>query len=198
MTADLFICSDEMYCEEESIMPNPLELNSNLSEGSPHPHFPTTISLDMTKPIRDLVMYTNNLRQLAAPAELCIMKALELINDRDNYEINIEVFRADLLKSVLGETGVDDVNALVAGIRCICTYLMDSVDHHTGGTCKFFPYEFFQLYRQTQLFMVIISPDATLSKIRPATVPLPATAYSDLPRQTREDHPSEANYSLVF
>lgn len=170
-------------------------------EISAYPIYPRMISLDMRRPLSSLRMYTNNLQDLAAPAELCIMKALELINDRDSYELSVETFRMELLSEIMSgneEDGIFDINLLIAGIRCICEYLMTNVDIHTGLGKKFFPYEFYTLHNTTHLFMTIITTDAKLSAVRPATVPLPARSYPEMQKQVRADYITEANQCLVF
>lgn len=165
---------------------------------SPNPSFPNIISLDMDRPLRDLFMYTNNLRELAAPRELCVQKALELINSRVNYEINLATFRMELLAENIGETGEEDVNALILGIQCLCEYLLANFDNHSQLSAEFFPYEFYCLHLGRYLFLSKITFDATLSPFRPATIAQPAYTNPQVQGKIRADYITETNQFVIL
>lgn len=199
LTADLFFCASKAHREEAFIMAEQLGECDLESPLSPYPQYPSVVSFDVRKPLLALKMHTNNLRELAAPAELCIQKALELIQDRDNYDLNIEAFRMEMLADCLEEDGANDVNSLINGIAELCKYLMEKVDHHTGKTCRFFPYEYYQLFNNTHLFLNITAPyAATLPSVRPAAILKPAYTYPEVQEQTRAHYTAKADQCLVF
>lgn len=198
LTADYFFCESKEHREEAFIMAEQLGECDLERPDSPYPEYPNIISFDVAEPLRKLKMFTNNLHELAAPAELCIQKALELIQDRDHYELNVEAFKMDLLSGVVAEQGANDVNSLIAGIRCLCKFLMQRIDLHTGTPKRYFPYEYYRLYGASHLFLNIISPYAALTPVRPAAIHLPAYTYPEVQAETRAHYIAEANQCLVF
>lgn len=198
LTADLFLCGVYEYREEAFDMQ--ALLNGNDLEGgvSPNPTFPNVVSLDLIKPLHELGMYTNNLRDLAAPRELCVKKALELISNRSTYDLNVAAFRMELLTDVLAEIGEDDVDALVKGICCICDFLMANFDNYTQSSAQFFSYEFYSLHHDRYLFMSKIILDANIPAIRPATIIQPAYTYPEVQARNRAHYIAQADQCVVF
>lgn len=173
--------------------------DNELSGGvSPIPTLPNNISLDLQRPLKDLFMYTNNLQELCAPAELCVQKALELIEYRNDYELNLATFRMELLAQNAGSDGVDEVNLLIIGIECLCKYLMVTFDNYAQSSADFFPYEFYSLHLNRYLILTKITLDAKLDAIRPATIVKPAYTYPEMQTRTRTDYFTEANQPIII
>lgn len=198
LTAELFLCGVYDYCEEAFDMQHILARDELVGGISPNPTYPDIVSLDMQNTFNELFMYTNNLRELAAPRELCVQKALELISSRENYVINLETFRMELLSEVLAEIGEEDVNALISGIRCICDYLLSNFDKYTQLNAEFFPYEFYCLHQGRYLILSKITFDATLPTFRPATVIKPAYTYPEVQIKNRADYFTKADQCLIL
>ncbi len=199
LTAELFLCGVYEYRTEAFDMMQQLFSGCDLGGGaSPYPTYPAIVSLDLTQPFNDLAMYTNNLRDLAAPRELCVQKALELISSRANYELNLAVFRMELLQEELAKIGEDDVDALIKGIRCISDYLLDHFSNCMYGNAEFFPYEFYCLHHGKYLFLTKITFDATLPAIRPATIVKPAYTYPEVQARNRTTYVAKADQCVVL
>src|SRR5690606_7100523 len=137
---------------------------------SSDPALPNVISLDLYQPLKQLYTLTNNLYELAAPAELCVRKAIELISTRTAYELNVECFRMELLNESIGEAGAQDVDALIKGITCVCEHLLTVFSKYMSNPSEFFPYEFYMLHKNRYLFLNKIIFDASIPAVRPATV----------------------------
>lgn len=165
---------------------------------SPYPALPSIVSLDLLRPFAELQMLTNSLRELAAPPELCVKKALELISSRANYELNMAAFRMELLQEVLAEVGEDDVNALIKGIRCVCDFLLANFDNYTQSSAEFFPYEFYCLHNSRYLFLNKIVFDANVPAIRPATVVQPAWSYPEVQARNRTNYIAKTDQCVIL
>ncbi|BAW18982.1 hypothetical protein [Ralstonia phage RP12] len=165
---------------------------------STDPMLPNVVSLDLAEPLNNLTMYTNNLQEFAAPHELCVQKALELISKRSNYGLNLEAFRMELLDQVLVDSGSTEVNALVAGIKCICDYLLASFDKVTKFNADLFPYEFYRLVSGRYLFLSKIVIDANLPPIRPAVIAQPAYTYPEVQAGHRAHYFTQTDQCLVL
>jgi hypothetical protein len=163
-----------------------------------NPTYPSVVSLDLEKPIRQMQMYTQCLDVLAAPPELCVQKALELISFRATYELNIETFRMELFQDEINTPGAVEVNALIKGIRCIADYLLANFDIFTQSNADAFPYEFYQLHMGKYLFLSKIVIDASIPKFRPATVSFPAYSYPGMQAPVRADYITQADQCLVI
>jgi hypothetical protein len=198
LTADLFICGVYEYREEAFDMRKLLSGEDLVGGVSPNPALPSIVSLDMQQPLDELRMFTNSLRDLAAPAELCVQKALELISRRSDYEMNLQIFRMDLLSQVLAEVGQDDVEALIEGICCICKHLLITFDNLIQKNSEFFPYEYYTLHQGRYLFMSKIAFDANIPAIRPATVIQPAIAYPQVQARPRANYSAQADQCIVL
>lgn len=166
---------------------------------SPNPTYPNVVSLDLEEPFSLLNMYTNTLTVLAAPRELCVLKALELISSRAAYELNVEVLRMELLRDFLEEAGILEINALVAGIKCLSKYILEYFDRHTQSNADFFPYEFSQLHLNRYLFLtkIVFDVNANAPIFNPATVAKPAYAYSEVQARARQAYSSPTD-QLAF
>lgn len=186
------------YREEAFNMQQLLSSEDLVGGVSPNPTFPNILSLDLQGPLSRLEMYTNNLTELAAPRELCVQKALELIRSRSGYELNLEAFRMDLLADVLADDGRKEVNALIAGVRAICDYLLANFDNHLSLHADLFPYEFYCLHNNRYLFMSKIVLDANIPAFRPATVPLPAYTYPEVYPKVRADYIASPDKCLIL
>lgn len=199
LTAELFLCNVYEYREEAFDMHKQLMNFEDLSGGtSPNPALPSIVSLDLQGPFTELRMLTNNLQELAAPPELCVRKALELISSRADYELNLAAFRMELLHEVLAEVGEEDVNALIKGIRCVCDFLLANFDNYTQSSAEFFPYEFYCLHNSRYLFLNKIVFDATVPAIRPATVIQPAYTYPEVQARNRADYIAKADQCVIL
>jgi hypothetical protein len=168
---------------------------------SPNPLLPNVVSMDVAAPLAQLKAYTNNLYVLAAPAELCIQKALELISSRALYEINVEAFRMELVDDQLNNPGVVEINALIKGICCIADYILAYFDNLMQSRVEFFPYEFYQLRVSpygTQLFLLKVVADASIPTFRPATVVRPAYSYPEVQATVRADYITKADQCLII
>jgi hypothetical protein len=187
------------YQEEAFDMQKLLLDTHELTGGfSPNPAFPNVVSMDMETPLGQLKLYTNNLYVLAAPAELCIQKALELIGSRALYELNVEAFRMELVNDQLNNPGVTEINALIKGICCIAEYLMAYFDNLTQSHADLFPYEFTCLHLGKYLFLSKIIADASIPKFRPATIARPAYSYPEVQAAIRADYSTQADHCLIF
>lgn len=185
-----------MYCEEAFNMQQLLQ-NTSLEGGiSIDPSLASLVSLDLQKPLSQLSMYTENMEQLAAPYELCIQKALELINCRTHYEISVEAFRMELLADYIDEEGIREVNALIKGITCISQFILNYFDNAFHKHVEMFPYEMYCLHQHRYLFLTKIVLDAKLSTpiFNPSTVAKPAYTYSEVQSSVRENHSSQAYF----
>lgn len=155
-----------------------------------HPQYPKVITFDISKAMRQLNMFTNNLVQLVAPPELCVQKALGLISDRQNYATNLEIFKLELLEEVLDSEGLKDVNSLVAGIDCVCKQILETTDNNIGTTHQLFPYEFHSLTANNSLMLVLINLDAEFikhtSQRATASYAVPAYIHTKSQNQTLE------------
>ncbi len=199
LTAELFLCGVYEYRAEAFDMMQQLFSECDFTGGvSPNPTYPNIVSLDLTQPFNDLAMYTNNLRELAAPRELCVQKALELISSRANYELNLASFRMELMHEVLAQLGEEDVDALIKGIRCICDYLLSHFDNYTQSNAELFPYEFYCLHHGRYLFLTKVVIDADISAIRPATIAKPAYTYPEVQARNRANYVAKTDQCLVF
>lgn len=197
--AESFLCGACDYREEAFDMMQQLFNGCDFGSGeSPNPTYPNIVSLDLTQPFNDLSMYTNNLRELAAPRELCVQKALELISSRTNYELNLASFRMELMHEVLAELAEEDVDALIKGIRCICDYLLNYFDNYTQSNAELFPYEFYCLHHGRYLFLTKLTIDTDISSIRPALVVKPAYTYPEIQALNKVVNSARANQCLVL
>jgi hypothetical protein len=162
---------------------------------SPNPTYPNVVSLDMEEPFSLLNMYTNTLTVLAAPRELCVQKALELISSRAAYELNVEVLRMELLRDFLEEAGTLEIDALVAGIKCLSNYILEYFDRFTQSNADFFPYEYSQLHLNRYLFLTKIVFDVTANApvFNPATVAKPAYTYPEVQARARQAYSPQAD-----
>lgn len=186
------------YQEEAFNMQQLLDMNDLTGGVSPLPAFPNVLSLNMDEPLAKLNMYANNLRVLAAPAELCVQKALELIGSRALYEINVEAFRMELLNDEILNPGAEEINALVKGICCIAEYIMAYFDNAAQCDVDLFPYEYACLHMGKYLFLSKIVADASIPKFRPATVARPAYSYPEVQATVRADYFTQADQCLIF
>lgn len=186
------------YQEEAFDMQKLLDTAELTGGISPNPTFPNVVSMDMEVPLSQLKLYTNNLYVLAAPAELCVQKALELISSRALYEINVETFRMELVDDQLNNPGVEEINALIKGICCIADYLLAYFDNLTQSRVSFFPYEFTCLHMGKYLFLSKIIADASIPKFRPATVARPAYSYPEVQATIRADYITKADQCLII
>ncbi len=184
LTADLFISGVYGFRDEAFDMQSLLSGDELVGGASPHPALPGMLSLDLGVPLMSLEMYTNNLQRLAAPRELCVLKALELMSSRRDYQLNVEAFRLDLLCNAFDVNdfdGAEDVNALIKGIECICQHLWGIFDNYVKSHEEFFPYEFYCLHKDRYLFLTKIVFDASIpadnQRSNPATIAKPAYAY---------------------
>lgn len=194
------ICDDYDYREEAFNMQHLLISNELVGGIAIQPTFPTLVSLDLSIPLIQLHMYTNNMHQLAAPAELSVQKAIELIGSRKNYEMNLEAFRLELITETVGELAILDVNALIKGIDCLSKYLLAYFDNVSQLDADFFPYEFNCLHQNRYLFLSKIVFDATLSLpvFNPSTVAKPAHTYSEVQARVREADLTPAYFCPVI
>lgn len=162
------------------------------------PKYPGIVSLDITPALRGLYMHTNRLHTLSAPPELCVMKALELISDRNNYHFNVDLFKMELLNDAIDLIAVNDVSSLINGIRSIGDFLIKTMDDLTGEVATIFPYQFFKLLNK-QLFMTIIETDDPSQYIPSSiTLPKPAYMYRELSEKVGTDHITEACEPMVL
>lgn len=162
------------------------------------PKYPTMVSLDISPALRSLNMHTNILHTLSAPPELCVMKALELISDRNNYSFNVDLFKLELLADAIDLTASNDVSSLINGIRSIGDFLIKTMDDLTGDFSPIFPYQFFKLINK-QLFMTIIeTDDPSFHYPTCVTLPKPAYMYRELSAQAGTDHTTEACEPMVL
>lgn len=199
LTAELFLCGVYEYRAEAFDMMQQLFSECDFTGGvSPNPTYPNIVSLDLTQPFNDFAMYTNNLRELAAPRELCVQKALELISSRANYELNLASFRMELMHEVLAQLGEEDVDALIKGIRCICDYLLSHFDNYTQSNAELFPYEFYCLHHGRYLFLTKVVIDADISAIRPATIAKPAYCYPEVKIRNQANYIAKADQCVVL
>lgn len=199
LTAELFLCGVYDYNEEAFNMQRQLMGGEDLVGGvSPNPTLPNIVSLDLQQPFNELQMLTNNLRELDAPRELCVRKALELISYRANYEISIEAFRMDLLFEVMAGRGEEDVNALIKGIRCLGDFLLTRFDHFIQSSADFFPYEFYYLHNARYLYLNKIVLNANVPAFRPATVVQPAYAYPEVQARNRTNYIAETDQCIIL
>lgn len=185
--------------QEEAFNMQQLLINQELVGGfTPNPAYPGVVSLDLQQPITQLYMYTNNLRVLAAPAELCVKKALEFISSRLTYELSLETFRMELLQDVLAGQGETEVNALIKGIRCLADYILAYFDNLTKSNADLFPYEFYCLHLGRYLFLSKIVIDGSLPSVRPATIHFPSSAYPEVQARARADYITQADQCLIL
>jgi hypothetical protein len=199
LMGELFLCGVYEYREEAFNMMQQLYSGNEIGGGtSPNPTYPNLVSLDLSRPFDELMMYTNNLRDLAAPRELCVQKALELISSRANYELNIASFRMELMQEVLAELGEEDVDALIMGIRCICDHLLSHFDNYTQSNADFFPYEFYCLLHGKYLFLTKIMVDTDPLYIRQSLTVKPAYYYPEVQVCNRATYVSRADQCPVL
>lgn len=182
-----------------------LNANDDLVGGqSSNPVLPSIVSLDLLEPLRRLNMYTNTLNELAAPHELCVQKALELISRRCNYELNLATFRMELMGQCFGDIGEADshalleVNALIKGIECLAEHLQANFDTLTKSHADFFPYEYYTLHQGRYLFLSKIVFDANLSLFRPAPVAKPAYTYPEVQARHRADYTAQTDQCIML
>lgn len=185
--------------QEEAFNMHQLLRNDDLEGGiALNPTYPSVVSLDLQLPIHQMKMYTQCLNVLKAPEELCVQKALELISSRANYELNIEIFRMELLQDEINTPGAVEVNALIKGIRCIADHLLANFDIYTQSNADAFPYEFYQLHMSRYLFLSKIVIDASIPKFRPATVSFPAYSYPGMQAPVRADYIAQTDHCLIL
>lgn len=208
LTAESFLCGVYEYHEENLIMQSSLNVSGELEGGfSFDPSLPGIVSLDVSAPLRELLMYTNSLEELSAPPELCIQKALELISSRGNYPTKLEAFRMELLAQAISSmtldsdlelAGMREVNALVSGIERICKFLLASFDKVMKSHADFFPYEFYQLHNGRYLFLSKIVIDATLPGYLPTVIPRPAYAHQGVQESYRANYFASADQCPIL
>lgn len=202
LTADLFVSGVYEYQDEAFSMQALLSSGDELVGGtSVNPALPNVLSLDMAPPLNQLQMMTNNLQELAAPAELCILKAMELISSRQNYQLSLQTFRMELLTQTVPLDGVMEVSALVAGIKCVADYILASFDKVAKSHVDLFPYEFYALQHGRYLFMTKIAFDANLPDLpihSPAAIAKPAYAYSSVQTGARAPYIAPSDHGFVF
>lgn len=185
--------------QEEAFNMQTLHNGTDLVGGAAlHPVYPEVVSIDLQEPLNMLKVYTNNLKEFAAPPELCVQQALNLISSRQFYKLNVEALRLELLEETVGWVGMTDVNALIKGITCISRHLMKHIDNVFPNAGDTFPYEFYQLHKDRHLFMIKIVLDASLPAHRPATIFQPANTHSRVQARDREVNFTQADYCLSF
>lgn len=193
---DVFDYQEEAY-NMQALLTAPVDLVGGVS---PNPSFPNVVSLDLQEQLRLLQMYTNTLKVLASPAELCVKKALELIGSRADYELNVNVFRMELLNEFAADAGEEEINALVKGICCIAEYLLKHFDLALQTNNYWFPYEFYDLHMGRYLFLTKIVLDANIPNqpaFNPRTVAHPAYTDRQLCESVRAPH-STSTYQLAY
>lgn len=181
-------CDDYYHRNEAYNMQQSLTCDELEGGYTTQPSFPSLVSLDLISCLNLLATYTNNLEQLKAPGELCVQKAIELISIRSCYEINLEVFRLEMISDNVDENGIRDVDALVKGIDCIAQFLLAYFDNSAQLNADVFPYEFYCLHNDRYLFLSKIAINAKLSipPIVPTAVARPAYTYPDVQERTRK------------
>lgn len=185
--------------QEEPFNMNTLLNGLDLVGGiSPNPTYPDFLTIDLIGPLKQLGTYTNSLDVLGAPRELCVKKALELIEYRSLYKLALETFRLELTNQFMEGEGIEEVNALVKGVKCIADFLLANFDNHIQSNADFFPYEFYDLHFDRYLFLTKITFDASTPKFRPATVHLPARAYPSVETRPRADYIAQADYCIIL
>lgn len=165
---------------------------------SSNPALPNILSQDLGVVFSSLEMYTGSLRVLAAPRELCVLKALELMTSRRNYEVNVEAFRMELLSQFLDTAGMVEIDALVKGIQCICNHLWEVFDNYSKLDVEFFPYEFYCLHQDRYLFLSKIVFDASIPTPRPTALAKPAYTYPEVQASHRADYSTQADHALYL
>jgi hypothetical protein len=195
---DLFL-KDVFNYQEEAFDMQRLLNGADLQGGvSPNPSFPNVVSLSLEEPLSSLQMYTNTLQVLAAPAELCVKKALELISSRANYDVAIKAFHMELLEQFVTEAGELEINALVKGVKCIADYLLAYFKNADRSNSDLFAYEFYDLHLGHYLFMTKIVLDANLQPVlSPTAVAKPAYTYPEVQAKTRQAY-STPTHQLVY
>lgn len=194
-TSDQYECREEAFDMQQFITHDELVGGSSIS-----PSFPSLVSLDLISCLNLLTTYTNNLEELRAPPELCVQKAIELIGNRSNYNLNLEAFRLEMISDNVGESGMRDVNALVKGIDCIASYLLKYFDEAARMKSDLFPYEFYCLLHDRYLFLSKITLNAQLSippRI-PTAVARPAYTYPEVQERVRKTDITETYYCPVI
>lgn len=199
LSAEQFCCDAHEYREEAFNVMQQLFSSCELTGGEiPNPTYPNIVSLDLIRPFNELAMYTNNLRELVAPRELCVQKALELISSRNDYELNLALFRMELMHEVLAELGEEDVSALIKGIRCICDFLLAHFDNYTQTQSELFPYEFYRLHNERYLFLVKVSLDTDITALRPALIVKPAYVGNNVQTPEPVDNVAQREQYVIF
>lgn len=207
LTAESFLSGVFEYREEAFNMQTILNAGDELVGGfSTDPSLPNVVSLDMAESLNKLSMFSQGFEEFAAPHELCVQKALELISKPSNYGVNLEAFRMELLSEVIADSSLStgslscslEVNALVAGIKCLCDFLLASFDKVTKFNADLFPYEFYQLINGRYLILSKIVIDANLPTIRPATVAQPAYTYPEVQAGHRAYYLTSADQCIVL
>lgn len=87
-------------------------------------YVPVSCGLDL------LTMYTQDMKVLLAPPEICIRKALEFLHSANHMSVEVEIFRHDLTQKVIQECAFGEVDSLIAGILALADYLREFFTSH--------------------------------------------------------------------
>lgn len=85
--------------------------------------FPEHLIVPVQEGLDTLKMYTSGLKVLHANPELCLQKALELLEHDKDYHLALSIFRHDLTQRVTNECEFGEVDALICGIDSLASYL---------------------------------------------------------------------------
>lgn len=85
--------------------------------------FPEHLIVPVQEGLDMLKMYTTDLKVLNANPNLCLQKALELLEQDNDYTLALSIFRHDLTQRVTSECEFGEVDALVCGIDSLASYL---------------------------------------------------------------------------
>lgn len=161
---------------------------------SPEPTYPNVISFDLKEPLLKVNNYTDNLSIFDTPHELCVMKALELCSNPNNYDLNSATFRMELMAEAIDNRGHREVDAVMAAISSLCEYLFTKFEEYgiTSRIC--FPYEFHALHMGRYLFLSKVILDAKLPVatpiFNPTTIAKPAYSYPGMRSHVGTPHPA--------
>lgn len=114
---------------------------------------PEIIMIPAQEGLDCLRMFTQGLVVLAAPEDICLRKAIELLEKPEDFEINLSLFKLDLTHDLVDLCAFDEADALINGIRALAEFLREYFTNFGLFIDKTLTYEFMHLAESGMLVM---------------------------------------------
>lgn len=94
-------------------------------------HYPESLIVPVQEGLDILKMYTSGLRVLVACPDICLQKALDLIDEGPMYSLALSVFRHELTQRMAKDCEFGEVDALICGIDALVNHLRQYFNHNS-------------------------------------------------------------------